>query len=202
MAFDDILKKIQADGAEAAAAVAAEADTAIGNIHHEGQRAAEAMRSQLHTRATRRATEHEERLVILAQLEHRKAALAEKQRALGTAFAAAQDRLEHLPAGDARSLLKRIILERVETGREELVIGREHAAVADHAFLADLNGTLQERGHLRLASEPGDFPHGVVLREGRKEINLRLPVLMAEAREQFVHHVAQQLFPAETPTNG
>lgn len=197
MAFDDILKQIEADGAAAVAAVTAEAEAAQAGIRRQAEQEAEALRAALHRRAAQRATEHGERLVTLAQLEHRKAILAEKQRAITEAFAAAETRLEHLAHQDAWMLLRRVIVERAETGREEIVVGHAQTALLDPAFLAELNAALGDRGHLTLAAEPGAFSHGVVLREGRKEINLRLSVLLAEVRERLVHEIATQLFPPD-----
>ncbi len=202
MAFDDILQKIQADGSQAAAAVQAEGAAAATRIRERGEREAEESRAALRRRAERRAKEHRDRLVTLAQLEHRKAVLAEKQRSIGDAFAEAEARLRDLPREDAWNLLHRVIVAGAETGREEVVVGHAQAGLIDDAFLARVNRTLGDRGHLTLAAEPGDFSHGVVLREGRKDINLRLAVLMAEAREQFVHHIAQQLFPPEAAADG
>lgn len=195
MAFDDILERIRQDGTDAVAAVRDAAAAAIRKTEAAAAHEADMLREQLMERAHRRADEQAERMITLAQLDHRKAALAEKQRALQTAFDTADARLADLPADQAKTLWKRVILERAETGNEEIVAGTGLAALFDAGFVAELNAALDTRGHLRAATAPGDFAHGVVLREGRKEINLRLSVLLAEARERLSYTVAQHLFP-------
>lgn len=202
MAFDDILQKIAGDGAEAVAAVNAETADATSRILDGAEREAKALHNQLLRRARQRATERGDRLVTLAHLEHRKALLAEKQRALAEAFDAAAVRVAGASKPELWKLFLRVIADRVETGREEIVPGRDHAELFDGAFMADLNGALGDRGGLTVAAEPGDFAHGLVLREGRKEINLRLSVLMEEARERLVHEMAQHLFPTDAPADG
>ena len=197
MAFEDILQKIREDGTEAVDAIKADTDAAVARITQQADTDAEALRNTLHQRAQRRATEHTDRTLTLAQLEHRKAVLAEKQRALALAFTQAEERLASLSGDEARTLLRRVISDHLETGQEEIVPGRLHAPVLDTAFVASLNESLESRGQLTLAAEPGDFDHGVVLREGRKEINLRLSVIMAETRERLVHPVAEHLFSAD-----
>lgn len=201
MAFEDIIQKIVADGEAAVAAVQSESAAAVARIREQSAREIAAAREQMHRQAERLATERADRILTLAHLEHRKALLAEKQRALAAAFAAAAERLTTLPRGDTWDLLRHVILERVESGREEIVPGRAHAELLDQAFVAELNSALGERGHLTLAAEPGNFDHGVVLREGRKEINGRMSVLLAETRERLVQECAERLFPEDAPAD-
>lgn len=202
MAFDDIVKQIADDAAAEVAEVRRAAEAETRATLDRADRDAAALREDLMRRAHQRAAERGERLRTLAELEHRKAVLAEKQKALHQAFDQAAERIAALPPDRAKALLKAVIVERVETGREEIVPGREHAALFDDAFVREINAALGERGRLTLAAAPGDFPHGVVLREGRKEINARLSVLLAESRDALSHRIAAVLFPEDGEPRG
>jgi V/A-type H+-transporting ATPase subunit E len=195
MAFEDIINKITEDTQSEADSILSLARAEAEAVREKGRRQAEELRAGMIQKAEERAKEHAARIETLAGLELRKEALKEKKDLIGEVFKTAMDKIRNLPPEEYLAFLRPIILDAVESGKEELLPSSVHRNMFTSDFLNSLNEELgPQKGHLRLSEERGDFSGGVVLLDGKKETNLTLNSLLESQRDKLEPLVANILF--------
>jgi V/A-type H+-transporting ATPase subunit E len=197
MAIDDILGRIEEESRAAAAEIIEEARRRAAEIRAGNEAKAEELGRELLLRAEKRAGEEERRLVVSEGLELRKSLLAKKREILDALYRRARERIEEIPEAEYRELVKALILKRAISGREEIVVSAKHRKLFGGEFIGELNEAYPGTGGFALAGETGDFEWGVVLREGRRVVDLTLDVLFERLSERMEPAVAAVLFPAD-----
>ena len=197
MAIGDILKKIGEEAAEAARERVAAAGLEAERIRAEHEGRGETLAAELRSRAGKRAAEEERRVVVGEQLELRKALLAKKREMLDGVFAETKDRLAAIGGEEYLALVSGIILDQAATGREEIVPAAAQRDLFTPGAIASLDEAWPGGGSFRLAEESGDFAWGVVLREGKRLVNLSLDVFFEQVREEIEPGIAGILFGEE-----
>ena len=196
MAIEDILRRIDT---ETEAAIVEKLDEARGGAEKvsEGYAArAKRLEDDLRRVAEKRALEEERRLIVNEQLEIRKAILTRKRAILDALYESARQRIGELKDDRYRKTIASLIIARAVSGTEEIVVPAKQRDLFAGAFLDDLNGSYPGGGRFTLASEVGDFDWGVVVREGKRTIDLTLEILFEQLRERIEPAIAAALFPA------
>jgi len=193
MAVDDILKKIMADAEERARSILSEGQESADVVLEEARDKVDAQKGELDNRARQHAEEERNRIVTLARLSARRELLNEKQGLIAGVFDEAAKRIAELGRGEYREFVKRLLMETVETGNEEVLVGEGDDRI-DQAFLEDLSKELGRGKGLKLSEERLSTRAGFVLREGRIETNCALETIMRDARERLETEVAGILF--------
>lgn len=196
MAIEDILKRIEEESETAVEEVLEKARREAETIRAEYAKRAEDLGAELRLHAERRAREEEKRLVVSEQLDIRKALLARKREILDALYENARRRIEKMPREQYRNLIKRLIIARAVSGGEEIVAPRRHRDIFTDGFIEELRRAFPGGGSFTMADQAGDFGWGVVLREGRRVVNLSLDVLFEQLRERAEPQIAAVLFPA------
>lgn len=196
MAIDDILKRIDEEAEAQIREKLDEARRKADSVQGEYAGRAERLEAEMRLRAEKRAREQQRRLIVSEQLEIRKALLSKKHRVLDALYEKALRRIEELPRDRYRNIVKSLIIERAVSGAEEIVVASKHRNLFGDTFLAELNGAYPGGGEFTIAAEAGDFGWGVVLREGRRVIDLTLEVLFEQLRERIEPEIAALMFPA------
>lgn len=195
MALEDILNKINADARAEADSLLSVARAEADSIREKARRDAGEMHAELMEKAKERALHRADRIRVLARLDQRKDVLKEKKRLVDEVFERAKGHILSLPPRAYLELLKPLILEAVESGKEEIIPASSQKHLFTPEFLKSLNDALgPEKGHLRLSDEAGNFTGGFVLREGNRETNLTLESLIDSQREALEPQVARILF--------
>lgn len=197
MSIENILRRIDAEAEAAAGEV-------LGRARAEAERlirryAAEAARleEQLESQARRKAEEERRRLLVSEQLELRKATLEKKRAILAGLYAEARERLARLERGAYLDLLAALVAARAATGREEIVAAAGQRKLLEGEFMARINAARPGGGKFALAKAEGDFAWGVLLREGKRLVDLRLDAVFEQAVERIEPDISAILF-AET----
>jgi len=177
---DKIIKKAEAK----AAAEKKQADAELGDY-----------RQQAETLAQQAAEDEKSHILAAARMEAAKEYLAEKTKILDAVFQRAEQRLKELPDEEYRTLMGRLMVEAVETGEEEVLIGKDETRI-DQNFINEINGKLEgdKQRSLKLADERHDLPGGFVLRRGKIKTNVSPAVLLEQARNALVIDLAKTLF--------
>jgi V/A-type H+-transporting ATPase subunit E len=196
MAIEDILRRIDEEAEAEIRGKLDEARREAASVEAEYAREAERLEAELRLRAEKRSREEERRLIVSEQLEIRKASLTKKQAILDALYEKALRRIEELPRAKYRGIIASLIVERAVSGAEEIVVGKKHRDLFDDAFLAELSEAYPGGGRFTRAPEEGDFEWGVVLREGRRAVDLTLEVLFEQLRERIEPRIAAVMFPA------
>jgi len=134
-------------------------------------------------------------LLAAARMEIAKQFLGEKRKLLDEVFAQAQQQLQNLPDKEYRILCTKLMLEAVETGDEEVIIGNNETRI-DQAFIEQVNRKLgsASKANLRLAGVRQDMGGGFILRRGKIKNNVSFEVLSAQARKELEIELAKELF--------
>lgn len=197
MAIDDILKRIDEEAEAVIRGKLDEAGRMAAAVRDEYAGKAEQLETELRLRAEKRAHEEERRLIVNEQLEIRKGLLAKKREILNTLYERALSRIGELPRDRYRKVVAFLIIDGAVSGNEEIVVPPEHRNLFGDQFLTGLNEAYPGGGKFTIAAGAGDFKWGVVLREGRRVVDLTLGVLFEQLRERIEPAIAAAMFPAE-----
>lgn len=129
-------------------------------------------------------------------IDSRNALLSARRAVLSRAFDEAQKRLAALPDKEKTDLYARIAAGNA-TADAEIVLNQADRAAIGGAVLSAARSALSASGkeyRLTLAEESGDFAGGLVLRQGRMEINCTFEVMVSDARGELEAETLQVLF--------
>lgn len=134
-------------------------------------------------------------ILAAARMNIAKEFLAEKRKILDEVFEQARRQLQNLPEGEYRALIKKLILDVVETGDEEVVVDTNENRI-DHEFLKEINRELgsDKKGNLRLSDERQNLGAGFILKRGKIKTNVSMKVLLEQARKELEIELAKELF--------
>lgn len=135
------------------------------------------------------------RMLAAARMQNARELLAAKGQVLDELFARAKQRIEQMPDGEYLELMKRLIHKSVQTGQEEVIVGR-HEGRINQDFLNRINGELagQGKGQLRLSPTREDISGGFILSSGKVRINASVDVLVAQLRDTMEMQLTAELF--------
>jgi V/A-type H+-transporting ATPase subunit E len=141
-----------------------------------------------------KAREEKERVLASANLEIRKAMLEQKQKLMDEAFKGAVNHLRQKTKKEYVALIERLLVQSVETGAEEVIVGKADKNLIDSKVIASANKKLRDRGNLTLSKTVGSMTGGFILRRGKVDVNLSFDGLIELARESLESEVAKILF--------
>jgi len=135
------------------------------------------------------------RMLAAARMQNARELLAAKAQVLDELFARVKQRIEQMPDGEYLELMKRLLHKSVQTGQEEVIVGR-HESRINQDFLNRINGELagQGKGHLRLSPTREDITGGFILSSGKVRINASVDVLVAQLRDAMEMQLTAELF--------
>jgi V/A-type H+-transporting ATPase subunit E len=150
---------------------------------------------QTETLAHKAAEDEKSHRLSAARMDIAKQLLAEKRSILDHVFAEAHERLRKLSDEDYRRLMTKLMLQAVESGEEEVLVGKDENRI-DQGLVNGVNQQLasNNRGNLRLSSEREDISGGFVLRRGKIRNNASFAVLLDQARKELEIELAKELF--------
>jgi V/A-type H+-transporting ATPase subunit E len=134
-------------------------------------------------------------ILAAARMDIAKQYLAEKRKILGEVFEQARRQLQDLPDEEYRALIKKLILDAVETGDEEVVVDTKEKRI-DREFIKKINSELAsgKKGDLRLSDQKQDIGAGFILKRGKIKTNVSMEVLLGQARKELEIELAKELF--------
>lgn len=190
--IERITRRIAGDAREAAEARLSEARAEAGRISARYQAQAEAIRKEAAERNEKAAAEREERLISMAQMEARKAALAAKQEAVSRAYELALEKLCSLPEARYVEVLAGLLQDASATGTEEVIFSAKDREAVGRKAVDLANGKTR---HLKLSKETADIGGGFILRGRNVEVNCAFETLVRVQKGQGSGDVARLLFP-------
>lgn len=197
MAFEDILNRILDDAKKKAREVEDEAKAEAQRIVEDAKKKAESIKAKLLEEAKSRTQEEGKRMLSLTRFEARNLVLAQKRAALDAAFEEALKRLTSLPDGEYGKLVKKMLLEAVVTGEEEVIVSPSDRERLE-TILGGVNADLRKKGRkgkLKLSQETRDLNGGFVLRSDGVEINNSFSAILDSLREELELDLLKILLP-------
>ncbi len=198
MSIEKIYERIETQAAASADDIIGEAARQAARIRDEYAGRSAELGESLRAYAEKKAGEAGRRLIVSEQLELKKTLLAKKREILARIYDDARKRIEGLGDEESAGIIREMILENAVSGREEIVVSGRQSSIFDGKFLDSLNSGFKGDGSFTLAEEKGSFPWGVVLREGRRVVDLSLDVVFEQLKEKVEPRIAALLFPETT----
>ena len=136
-----------------------------------------------------------QRMLAGARMDNAKKTLAAKVAILDSVFAKTKTAVTELPDDQYLLLMTGLIKRAVETGDEEIIIGKKESRI-NEAFISKINKTLGSgfKGNLRLSAERADIAGGFILSRGKVQVNASTDVLIESLRESMEMELSQILF--------
>jgi V/A-type H+-transporting ATPase subunit E len=194
MSIENILERIREEAGSAAGELVARAEEEAERIRGSYEAEGADLKVKLEQRAEKKAVEEKRRLIVNEQLELRKQLLRKKREILDELYERAKGEMERLGEEDYLDLMKEMILRGAISGNEEIVVAKQQRNLYGDDFLDALNRENKLGKGFKLAKDSGDFPWGVVLREGARIVDLTLGVLVEQLRERIESEIAPMLF--------
>ncbi len=194
MSIEKILSKIDEDSRAAVEAALERAGEDAAALSARYASRAEELGAGLKSRAGKKAAEEKRRLIVSEQLELRKAELVGKRGILSKLYDDARKNIASLSGDDYLALIRLLIVSRAISGSEEIVPAAGQTALLSSDFLSKLNGENPGGGKFTIAADEGTFEWGVVLREGRRTVDLSLGTVFDQVMDRIEPEVAAILF--------
>ena len=195
--IEKIISRINSDAANDAAAIKAASDEKCAAIREEYTNRANSEFAQLCADGKTAAETRYERLCGAARLQSKKDLLEEKQLLIGEAFDLAVEKLVALPDGDYIDLCARLAAKAAVSGEEEMVFSVSESAERAAAICEKANSLLSEAGKkaaLTVSAEKRAIRGGVVLTDGKVEMNCSFELLVGGLRNDLSGAIAGVLF--------
>ncbi|KUK13355.1 MAG: hypothetical protein H5T91_05395 [Synergistetes bacterium] len=194
MSLDKIKQKILEDAKREAEKIIKDAEGKKDKILKDAKARAE----EIVTKAKLQYDELKKREIenkrILAELEVGKQLLAARRKILDEVFDELRSRLEKLGKEDYCAFFERLLKKSVETGKEEVVLGKEEKFL-DGDFFQEINK--KQGWNLRVSKHRGGFRRGFILSQGDIEVNLSIDAIIRDVKEKWEDIVVRKLFTEE-----
>lgn len=192
--IEKIIAKINEDSKVEYRRIVAEAENQADSILADAKAAAHTSAGAVITDAEAERAEIERRAVSMAGLEVRKMRLELKQKLLKQAFDQALLKLTSMPDADYEDFLVSLASGAVEDGAE-LVFSEKDREKFGATVVNRVNSAFETRGvAVSLSAETRNIPGGVIIRNGRVEVNCAFDTLIGDQRETLAAEAAKILF--------
>lgn len=189
--IDKIAARIVSDAQQEASALKAETQARAAELKENADRHAAELRQALLAEGDAEAEKQYALLVAASETEARKETLRVKQDLLSEAFDRAVLYLRNMDADRYVKLLASLAQKASETGSEEIILNPEDRAQYGEALMAAVKSTGMK---LTLSEETRPIMGGLILSQGRIEVNCALDTLADLHRSELAGEAARLLF--------
>jgi len=195
MEAEQVVEKILADAKTEADKIKKQADDQEAAEQAKLAEQLDEYKKQTEILAKKAGEDEKSHILAAARMDIAKQFLAEKRKILDEVFEQARQQLQNLPDKKYRALIKKLILDAVETGDEEVVIDTKEKRI-DGEFIKQVNSELGsgKKGDLRLSDQKQDIGAGFILKRGKIKTNVSIGVLLDQARKELEVELAKEIF--------
>jgi V/A-type H+-transporting ATPase subunit E len=195
MQAQQVIEKILADAKVEAEKIKKQADEKQAADQAKLDQQLNDYKKQTQGLAEKAAKDKKLHLLAAARMDIAKQFLEEKGEIIDEVFDQARTKLQNLPDDEYTRLMTKLMMEAVETGDEEVIVGKNEKRI-DQKFIKHINRELGPgfKGNLRLSNETQNLTGGFILKRGKIKNNVSLDVLLARAREELEIELAKKLF--------
>jgi len=187
-----VVEKILSEARAEAGQITSEAQVNCDAQDAELKSELEKYRSETESAVKKAAAEKTERMLAIARMENKKEYLSAKVQFLREVFTNARRRVKEMSDEEYKPLMASLITKAVETGDEEIVIGRDENRI-DHDMVNQINSKL-DNGNLKISDVRADIDGGFILRRGNIQVNVCLDVLLNQLKEELEIDFVKELF--------
>jgi len=197
MTIKDINEKIISDAGIQADKIIAQAEDDANNIIKKGKKEADSLKNVLLYKYNQDASLRKSKILTEANLEAKKIILSEKQKIIENIFDKASESILKLDDKNYRNIIRKMILDNIETGDETIFIDHSDRIKISESFMEDINKELKskgEKGELKLSTSYLSIKGGVVIGSGKIRKNISLEFLLKKIREELEIQISKDLF--------
>jgi len=197
MTIKDINEKIISDAGIQADKIIAQAEDDANNIIKKGKKEADSLKNVLLYKYNQEASLRKSKILTEANLEAKKIILSEKQKIIENIFDKASESILKLDDKNYRNIIRKMILDNIETGDETIFIDHSDRIKISESFMEDINKELKskgEKGELKLSTSYLSIKGGVVIGSGKIRKNISLEFLLKKIREELEIQISKDLF--------
>jgi len=195
MEAEQVVEKILADARAEADKIKKQADDNETGEQNKLSQQLDEYKKQTGILAKQAGEDKQSHILAAARMNIAKEYLTEKRKILDEVFEQARQQLQNLPDEEYHALIKKLLLEAVETGDEKVVVDTNEGRI-DHEFIKQINRELGPgfQGNLKLSDERQDLGAGFILKRGKINTNVSIEVLLDQARKELEIQLAKELF--------
>ena len=197
MTIKDISKKIISDARIQADKTITQAKDNANNIIKKGKKEADNIKNIILYKYNQEASLIKSKILTEANLEARKNILSEKQKIIENVFNKASESILKLDDKDYCHIIKKMILDNIETGDETIFINHSDRIKISENFIGDINKELKskgKKGELKLSTSFLPIKGGIVIGSGKIRKNISLEFLLKKIREELEIQISKDLF--------
>ena len=173
--IEKITGRILEDARKEAAQQKADAEAKCAALNRAADAEAEALKAKLITAADAEAEAHYGRLVAAMETENKKAILQKKQELVGVAFQKAIEAILNLDTEKYTAVLAKLAAAAAETKQEAVILNARDKKRCGKQLVEQANRLCG--GALTLSSETRPIVGGLILSQGKVELNCALDTL-------------------------
>ena len=198
MNADQVIKKILSEAQQQADEINRQASDKCALQKQQTEEELANYRAETERLSGQAAEERFQRLLAGARMSNGQKVLSAKVAILNDVFAKAKEAVNKLPDEQYLSLMAVMMKQAVETGDEEVVVGKNENRI-DEAFVKKVSSDLGAgfKGNLRLSDKRAEIAGGFILSRGKVRINASTDVLIDRLRESMEIELSRELFEAE-----
>jgi V/A-type H+-transporting ATPase subunit E len=195
--IENIIAHLEKDTAETIENIRAEAGRNCDKIRTDCEKEAKDAYWKRIQVGTQEAEMRISRLSSIASLEARKQILSLKQEMVNQAFDRAMERFEQLPEEQYVQFLTTLAVKGTRSGNEQLVFSAKDRSRIGKTVCINANNALANQGKnagLTLSEKTCDIRAGLILVEGKIDINCSVETMIMQKKHELAAKVADILF--------
>ena len=195
MEAEQVVEKILADARAEADKIKKQADDNEAGEQNKLSQQLDEYKKQTGILAKQAGEDKKSHILAAARMNIAKEYLAEKRKILDEVFEQARQQLQNLPDEEYQALIKKLLLEAVETGDEEVVVDTNEGRISED-LIKEVNQQLgsDRNSNLKLSDQRQNLGAGFILTRGKIKTNVSIEVLLDQARKELEIQLAKELF--------
>ncbi|HAL44989.1 MAG: hypothetical protein A2Y12_10080 [Planctomycetes bacterium GWF2_42_9] len=193
MDTNQVVEKILNEAKAAADKIKADADTKLKALNDATDAELSAFEQETQRLCEKAFAENKERVLAIARMESSKQETQARRQMLNKVIENTAEKIKSMNDAEYLNLMEGLILASVNTGSEEIVIGKNEKRINDD-FVRKINQKLGEKGKLQIAADKADIEGGFILRQGKRRVNASLDVMLKVAAQELEGKLAEILF--------
>ncbi|MHC4586001.1 MAG: V-type ATP synthase subunit E [Planctomycetota bacterium] len=195
MEAEQVVEKILADARAEADKIKKQADDKESGEQAKLSEQLDEYKKQTRILAQQAGEDKNSHILAAARMNIAKEYLAEKRKIFDEVFGQARQQLQNLPDEEYQALIKKLLLEAVETGDEEVVVDTNEGRISKD-LIKEVNQQLgsDRKSNLKLSGQKQNIGAGFILTRGKIKTNVSIEVLLDQARKELEIQLAKELF--------
>ncbi|KRQ87329.1 V-type proton ATPase subunit E [Caloramator mitchellensis] len=195
--IDNLKERLLSDAKAKALEIENQANAKADEILKEANLKAERIIEEIKEKAEKEGKELKERIISKAKMQVRDMMLKQKQDSIDNVFNLVIQKINSMDINSYKEFIKKIILNNVEFGDEEIVVSAKDKERIDNSLIAEINSILVQNGKMgsiTLSPDTANISSGFIMRRKGLEINCTIESIIRNLRDEIETEIANIIF--------